>query len=92
MLTVFAIGLDEEENRRLALLDPVLGVLELLQTLGKRGQVPGEIDQELNALLTIGITKFRDDRFKCGGQRGFLSTRSTGQSRVGQLVSSHKSF
>ena len=41
-------------------------VLEFCQVLGQRGQVLGEIDQQIDPFLPVGFAQFGDDLVKCG--------------------------
>ncbi len=46
----------------------MLGVFELLEAFGQRGQVFGEVDQEFDPFLAVGFAQLGDDGVKCGGQ------------------------
>ena len=60
--TRLAVELDEQVDRRLALLDPVRGVLVGGQPIGQGRQALGEVDQELDPLLAVGLAQLGDDR------------------------------
>jgi hypothetical protein len=61
-----AVDLDEEIDRRLALLDAMGGILAGRQMLRQGRQVLGEIDQQVDSFLAIGVAEFSDDGVKCG--------------------------
>src|SRR5262245_23233345 len=54
------VDLDEQVDGGLALLDPMGGVLVGLKALGQPGERPGQVDQELDPLLTVDLGKFPD--------------------------------
>ena len=76
------LRLHEQEDRRLAFLHPVLGVLQLLEPVGQRGEVLGEVDQEFDPLLTIGVAQFGNDGVECGGQLHDPRGQSTDRVRI----------
>ena len=64
--TLLAVELDEEIDRRLALLDPMRGVLVRGQAIGQRGQALGEVEQEVDPLLPVALAHLGGDLVQFG--------------------------
>ncbi len=52
------LGLDKKEYRRLALGHPVRLILELGEVFGQGRQFAGQVQQQLDALLSVAIAEF----------------------------------